>query len=147
MLFYMEHFSYMPHAVLHGTFLIHVPCCFMWGVSLTHSMLFLWGFSCICVLFYVGSLSYTSHAALCGISSCTPMLIYVGSFSYTLLWHACLCGEFLFHTPSLFMWVVSLTHYMLVYMGSFFYNTHTLLFYVVSIYYASCSLSVSKHGA
>ena len=47
LLYYAGSFSYMPLAVLGGEFLLHAPCCFMWGVSLTHS-----------VLFYVGCFSY-----------------------------------------------------------------------------------------
>ena len=40
------------HAVvLCGEFLLHAPCCSMWGVSLTHS-----------VLFYVEGLSYITGA-------------------------------------------------------------------------------------
>ena len=48
-------FSYMPHAVLCEEFLLHAPCCFMWGVSLTDPL-----------LFYVRSFSYTPLAVLCG---------------------------------------------------------------------------------
>ena len=39
-------FSYTPLAVICGEFLLHAPCCFMWGVSLTRPL-----------LFYVGSLT------------------------------------------------------------------------------------------
>ena len=76
----------MPEAVLHGEFLLHIPCCFMWGVSLTRHM-----------LFYVGRFSYTAHALLCGefllyapccfmwgVSLTRLMIFYVGSFSHKL---------------------------------------------------------------
>ena len=45
----------MPHAMLCGEFFLHAPCYVMWGVSLTHPM-----------LFCVGSFCYTSHAVLYG---------------------------------------------------------------------------------
>ena len=51
MLVYVDSFSYISYAVLRGEFLLHAPCCFMWGLSLTHS-----------VLFPVGSFSYSPHA-------------------------------------------------------------------------------------
>ena len=82
MLFYIECFSYTPHAVLCAEFFLHTPYCFMWGVSLTHH-----------VLFYMGSFSYTPHDVLpwefllhtpCfftwGVSLTRPMLFYVWSF-------------------------------------------------------------------
>ena len=43
--------SYMHHVACCGEFLLHTQCYFMWGVSLTHPM-----------LFDVGSFSYTPHA-------------------------------------------------------------------------------------
>ena len=48
-------FSYTPLAVLCAEFLLHHLCCFMWGVSLTHPL-----------LFYVGSFPYMPLAVLCG---------------------------------------------------------------------------------
>ena len=54
LLFYVGSFSYMPHAVLCGEFLLYALCCFMWGISLTFLM-----------LFYAGSFSYTPQALLC----------------------------------------------------------------------------------
>ena len=43
MLYYVGSFSYTPHAVLCGEFLLHAPCCIMWGVSLTRLMQLLCG--------------------------------------------------------------------------------------------------------
>ena len=92
----------MPHAVLCGEFLLHTPCCFMWGVSLTHS-----------VLFYVLRLSYMPHAILCrefllhgqycfmwGISLTHSVLFYVGGFSYITV--AFFMQEVCFPCPMLF---------------------------------------------
>ena len=68
-------FSYTPHALLFGDFLytprvklyrkflLHDPCSFRRGISLTRH-----------VLYYVGRFSYTSHAL---------MPFYVGSFFHT----------------------------------------------------------------
>ena len=89
MLFYVRSFSYTPFAVLCGEFLLHAPCCFMWGVSVTHPL-----------LFYRGSFSYTPLAGACG------------EF-YTA--RAVLCGEFLLHAPFCFKLGVTLTHLMLFY--------------------------------
>ena len=102
LLFYVGSFSYMPHAVLCVEFLLHTPCCFMWRVSLTHSVL--------SVLFYVRSFSYTPLAVLCG-------EFYMP--------HAILCGEFLLHRPCCFMW--GITHPVLFYVVSFFYITGAFL--------------------
>ena len=102
----------MPHAVfLCGEFLLHVPCCFMSGISLTHPMLFMWRVSLThFVLFYVGSLSYTPLAVLCG-EFYTP--------------HAILCGEFLLHRPCCFVW--GITNPVLSYVVVFFYTTGAFL--------------------
>ena len=54
LLFYAGSFFYTPHAVLCGEFLLHAPCCFMWGVSLTRPF-----------LFYAGSFSYTPQSLFC----------------------------------------------------------------------------------
>ena len=54
MLFYVGSFSYMPHAVLCGDFLLQTAWCFIWGVSLTCPM-----------LFPVGTFYYRPHAVLC----------------------------------------------------------------------------------
>ena len=64
-----------------GVFLLHGPCSFMWGIALTHSVLFyMEGFSYISgaffffmqevcfpcpVLFHIRNLSYTPYASLC----------------------------------------------------------------------------------
>ena len=53
MLFYVGIFSYRPHGVLCGEFLLHAPCWFLWELSITDPM-----------LFYVGSFSSTPHAVL-----------------------------------------------------------------------------------
>ena len=87
MLYYLGSFSYTPHAVLCGEFpytfhtmlcgefLLHAPCSFIWGVSLTRP-----------VLFYVGSFSYTPHAVLCGeFLLHAPCYYYVRIFLYTSL--------------------------------------------------------------
>ena len=139
--YFMWGVSYTPHAVLCGELLLHTPGCFMWGVSLTHRAVlsgefllrspelfplgtflhtlccFMWG---VClthsVLFYVGSLSYTHCAILCGECfcyvgesiTCPTMLYYVGSFSE--MPHAVLCGEFVLLTPCCFVLGVSLKH-------------------------------------
>ena len=118
MLVHVDSFSYMSYAVLCREFPLHTLCFFLWGVSLTRSM-----------LFYVGSFSDIPLAALCGEFLLHPpccfmwglslprlMLFYVRSFSYTL--HAVLCGQFLLHTPCCFMWGVSLSRPLLVSVGS-----------------------------
>ena len=145
-LVYLGSFTCALHASLYGQFLLHVLCCFMWGVSLTRLM-----------LFCVESFSYMSLAVLCeefllhasailcgefllhapccftwGVSLTLPMLFYVGSFSYTpLLFYvgsfsytprAVVCGEFPLHVPCCFMWGVSPTRPMLYYRGSFSYT-------------------------
>ena len=136
-LFYVESFSYtlgavfcgslfyMPHAILDmwgislkefilcGEFLLHTPCHFMWGVSLTCLM-----------LFYVGIFSYMPYATLCGelntpcyvmwgVSLTQPMLFYAGSFSS--------------HTFCCVMWGVSLMCLILFYVVSFSYTPNALL--------------------
>ena len=53
-LFLRRNLSDSPYSVLHGEFLLHVPCYFMWKVSLIHPM-----------LFCVGNFSHTPHAILC----------------------------------------------------------------------------------
>ena len=53
-LFLRRNLSDSPCSVLHGEFLLHVPCYFMWRVSLIHPM-----------LFCVGNFSYMPHAILC----------------------------------------------------------------------------------
>ena len=55
MLLYVGSFSYTPRALLCGEFLLHSPCSFMWGVSLTRP-----------VFFYVRSFSCTLRALSCG---------------------------------------------------------------------------------
>ena len=102
----MGSFSYIPPAVSSGDFLTHP------------------------VLFYVGSVSYTLCAVLCGefvlytldcailcgecfcyvgeSITCPTMLYYVGSFSE--MPHAVLCGEFVLLTPCCFVLGVSLKH-------------------------------------
>ena len=108
----------MPRAVLCGEFLFHAPCCFMWGVSLTHPL-----------LFYVGSFSYTPLAVLCGEfllhAPCCFMWgvslarCFIGvrvGVPYTPL--AVLCGEILQHGPCYFMWGISLTQSLLIDVGA-----------------------------
>ena len=131
MLFYVPSFSYTPFAVLCGEFLLHAPCCFMWGVSVTHPL-----------LFYRGSFSYTPLAGACG------------EF-YTAC--AVLCGEFLLHAPFCFKLGVTLTHLMLFYVwrGScklLIFVTRRLtnqwknkVCWVKSVYRASDQASVSFH--
>ena len=139
-LVYLGSFSGTLTVSLSGEFLLHVLCCFKWGVCLTQPLLFsvgsfsytpccfMWGVSLPCpVLFYVGSLSSTPRAVLCGkfllttccfmcgVSLTRPVLFYVGSFSYTP--NAGLCGEFLLYTPGSFMWWVSLIRTLLFYRG------------------------------
>ena len=145
----------MLRAVLCGEFLLHPPCCFMWGVSLLHAPVFYVGnLSYTPLLFYVGSFSYTPRvvvvcgefllqplAVLCaefllnasccfmqGVSLTHPLLFYVGSFTYTPL--AVLCGEFLLHAPCCVMWGVSLTRLLLFYVGSFSYTPLAFFFFV-----------------
>ena len=111
--FYLGSFSYISHAgfifivgvflthpvlalVLSGEFLLHIPCClhlylgrFMWGVSLTHPVLFIFFFFLFflsrefllhipCwIHFHRGSFSYTSRAGfsfIWGVSLTHPML-------------------------------------------------------------------------
>ena len=105
---------------------------FMWGVSLTHP-----------VLFYVGSFSYTPHTVLCGkfllhapccfmwgVSLTRPMLVYVGSFSYTVRADLCgcfsyiagayfICRKFIFQALCYLISGICLTHPMQVYVRRF----------------------------
>ena len=137
MTFHMVSFTYTHHAVLCGEFLLHIPSCFVWGVSLRCPCYVMWeGALTHPVLFYLGRFSYTPHAILSGSFSYTPqsviwsigftlcmlfylesfthpMLFYVGSFSY--MPHAVLCGEFLLQAPCCVMWGVSLTRLVLLY--------------------------------
>ena len=87
MLYYVGSFSYTPHVVLCGEFLLHAPYYVMWGVSLTRP-----------VLFYVGSFSYTPHAVLCGVFLLhAPCCIMWGvSLTRPML---LLCEDFLVHIP------------------------------------------------
>ena len=114
--------SDMPHAVvLCGEFLLHTPCCFMWGVSLTHHL-----------PFYVGSFSYPLHAIFCGefllhgLSSFIwgithSVLLYVVGFFYII--DAFFMQEVsLTHTLCCFLWVVSLTLLMLCLVSIFYYT-------------------------
>lgn len=48
MQFYIGNFSYTPHAFLCWEFLLHTLCCFMWGVSVMHPVLFCMG-GCGCL--------------------------------------------------------------------------------------------------
>ena len=105
-LVYVGSFSYTPHAMLCGEFLLHAPCSFMRRVSLTRPML-------------SDSFSDTPHAMLFGqfllqapcyvirtVSLTRPMLFYAESFSYTprailsggfsYMPQAILCEEFFF---------------------------------------------------
>ena len=52
--------------MLCGEFLLHAPCSFMWGVSLTRPM-----------LYYVGSFSYTPHAIIMWGFSCTHPSLFL----------------------------------------------------------------------
>ena len=129
----------MPHALLCGKFLLNAPFCFMWGVSLTHP-----------VLFPVGSFSYTLDAVLCGefllhASCCSmwgvyltcPMLFYLGRFLLhapcCFMWGAsltlpcCFMWGVSLTRPCCFMWGVSLTRLVLFYVGSFSYTPLALL--------------------
>ena len=137
--FSLRSFSY---ASLAGKFFLSFFFLFFWGVSLTHPVLasFLSGEFLLhipCWLFFnLGSFSYTSNAGF---------IFYVGSFCYTS--HAGLkklkyFGEFLFHTPYLFLfiWGVSLTHPVLTSFlsGEFLlHNPCLLYFYLESFYYIS----------
>ena len=126
MLVYVETFSYMSYAVLCGEFLLHGPCCFMWGVSLTRLL-----------LFPVGSFSYTLHAVVCrvfllhasccsmlGVSLTRSVLFYVGSFSYMpLLFYV----RSLSYTPSAILRVCLTV-------------THPVLFCVWSSSYTPCAV-------
>ena len=150
-LVYLGSFSCTLHASSCGQFLLHVLCCFMSGVSLTHP-----------VLFPVGSFTDTLDAVLCGefllhASCCSirgmsltrqllfyvgifltcPLLLYVevsltpstlfnvGSLSSTP--HVVLCTEFLLHAPCRLMWGISLTRPLLFYVRSFSYTHFAVL--------------------
>ena len=102
-LVYLGSFSGTLTVSLSGEFLLHVLCCFKWGVCLTQPL-----------LFYVGSFSYTPCCFMWGVSLPRPVLFYVGSFSYTSL--AVLGGKFLLHAPCCFMWGVSLTRLLKVFL-------------------------------
>ena len=112
----------MPHAVLCEEFLLHAPCCFMWGFSYT------------LVLFYVGSFSYTLLAVLCGGGG---GCVCVGEFSYMV--HAILCGEFLLPGPCCFMWEISLTHSVL-FMWGFLLHYWCLFLCRKFVFHALCYL-------
>ena len=102
--------SYMVHAILCGEFLLHGPCCFIWGISVTHSALFMWGFLLhywclfLCRKFVFHALCYL----ISGISPTHPMQVYVGSFSNSM---ECVlsCKEFLLYSLCCFMWEIYLT--------------------------------------
>ena len=119
MLVYLDSFSYMSYTVLCGELLLHVPCCFMWGVCLTRPLLFYVGtFSYMPPRCFVWGVSLTRPCCfMWGVSLTRLMLFYVTSFSYTPL--AVLCREFLLHAPCCFMWGVSLTPPLLFHVGSF----------------------------
>ena len=136
--FNLGSFSYTSHAAF----------VFMWGVSLTLSVL---------ASFFIQEVSLTHLllASLCGEFFLThPVLAsLVESFSYMycasfFMWRvslthpmlAALCGVFLFHFhASFFMWVASLTHLCWLYtVGSFSYTSPTgFLMWGVSL---TCSL-------
>ena len=67
----------MSHNTLCGEFLLHAPCYFMWGASLTRP-----------VLLYFGSFSYTPR---------TPILFGGGGGGFFYTPRTTLCGEFLLH--------------------------------------------------
>ena len=133
-LVYLGSFSGTLTISLSGEFLLHVLCCFKWGVCLTQPLLFsvgsfsytpccfMWGVSLPRpVLFYVGSFSYTPLAVLCGeVSLVRPLLFYVWSFSYTLCYRGGGGGPL--HAPCFFMWGDSRTRSMLFYVGNFSYT-------------------------
>ena len=126
----LANFFFLSFFFFSGEFLLHIPC---------------W------LHFYLGSFSYTSHAGFFlnlgsfSYTSNAGFIFYVGSFCYTS--HAGLkklkyFGEFLFHTPYLFLfiWGVSLTHPVLTSFlsGEFLlHNPCLLYFYLESFYYIS----------
>ena len=142
MLYYVASFSSTTPAVLCGVFLLHAPCCIIWGASLTRPMLFLCGFSLACpMLYYVGCFSYTPRPIvvwgvyltlliLCNLEmfSYTPHAILYGGFSSTrLIFIYFFCWEFRLHAPCYFFVGVSLTRPMQFCMGSFSYTPHAIL--------------------
>ena len=123
----MGSFSYTPRAFLCGELLLHSPCSFMWGVSLTRPVLFyLRSFSCTLRALLCGEfLLHAPRSVMWGVSLTLSVLFYVGSFSYTP--RALLCGEFLLYSPCSFMWGVSLTCPVLFYVENFSYTPRALL--------------------
>ena len=145
MLFYVGSFSDTPDAVLRGEFLLHTPCYLMWEDSLTCRILFyvvsffyithtfFIYFLFFIIFFFLGNVSYTLRAVLCGgfsyitrafwyrkhifhalrysisgISLAHPMQVYVETFSNSM--HCVLsCEEFPWYSPCYFMLDVSLT--------------------------------------
>ena len=125
-LVYLGSFSCTLYASSCGQFLLHVLCCFMSGVSLTHPELFPVG-SFTDTVDAVLSGEFLLHASCCsilGISLTRQLLFYVGIFSYIAL--AALCGEFLLHPPCCSMWGLSLPSLMLFYVRSFSYMLHAV---------------------
>ena len=108
-LVYLGSFSGTLTVSLSGEFLLHVLCCFKWGVCLTQPL-----------LFSVGSFSYTPCCFMWGVSLPRPVLFYVGSFSYTLCYRGAGGGPL--HAPCFFMLGDSRTRSMLFYVGNFSYT-------------------------
>ena len=121
---YVESLSYRLRTILWGEFLIHAPCCIMWGVSITRL-----------ILYYVVSFSYTPHLKK---KSCTPhtalcwefllhapCYYYVASLSDTP--YIMLYGEFLLHATCYFVWGLSVTRPALFYVGNFSNTRHAIL--------------------
>ena len=99
----------MPHAVLCGEFLLHAPCCFMWGVSLTHSFSFICGEILVhAPCCFMGEiLLHGPYYFIWGVSFTWPMLFYGGiSLTHSVLFYVggsltllvlILCRKFVFH--------------------------------------------------
>ena len=90
----MGSFSYTPHAVLCGAYLLHALAV-LCGEFLLHALAVLCGQYLLHVLAVLCGKVLLHLTA--GVSLTRPVLFYVGSFSYTP--NAGLCGGFLLYTP------------------------------------------------
>ena len=103
--FYVGSFSYTSHAGL----------MFIWGVSLTHPVLFFY-FNIYYFLFYLGSFTYTPRAGFIfvwGVTCPILVLLFCGEFLLHIPCWVFLCGKFLLHIPC----------WLCFYVGSFSYTS------------------------
>ena len=148
-LFYRASSSYKSHACVNFTLGVFAGLIFMWEVSLTHPVLFLFlsGESLkhpMLLYFSLGSFSYTSKAGInliWGVSLTYPLpaSFYVGSFSYTSRSAFNFISWFLLHIPCWLHFYFCFTHPMLVwypmlvwfYCGEFLLHTPCWLLFLI----------------